>query len=352
MTFPIVIENTEAIGELQGQSIRISTLAATSLLLAARGADKILLPTPSDADRLVAERGLLALPPDRRAAVEMVDQNGEILNRVQHHLSPLRACAQKWPEDAFVGFLADFAYQVALGARFKAAIGTDAVSVVREFIPIVDPSVFRGEAGFRFAELAALICSYEPAALNHGALRTEIDAGSGLSCRLWRLIETAEFPEVIEGSGKLGWVEHPLVALRHLRNSWSSYLQNKETAALLKSTSTIAGVGAKVHPSLGIAKAGADVLANFTNPKEGYRPPFFPLGPSIQGIYRMALASVSANARPTPGTIFTFATCKGGRDGISWLNAGEEGKLEREAADLDGARTRWVQAQKTLARII
>jgi hypothetical protein len=351
MPFPIVIQNTEAIGELQGQSIRVSTLAATSLLLASRGADKILLPTPTSPDRLVAEQGLLALPPDRRATVEMVDQDGGILHRVRHYLSPLRASARKWPEDAFVGFLVDFVYQVALGARFKAAIGTDAVSVVREFIPIVDPSVFQGEAGFRFAELAALICSYEPAALNHGALRTEIDTGSGLSPRLWRLIETAEFREVIEDSGKLGWVEHPIVALRHLRNSLSSYLQSKEATALLKSTSTIAGVGAKVHPSLEIAKAATDVLANFTESKEAYRPPFFPLGPSVEGIYRMALTSVSANVRPTPGTIFSFATYKGGREGISWLNTGNEGKLEREAADLDSAKIRWEQAQRALSRI-
>jgi hypothetical protein len=155
MPLPIVIENMEAIGELQGRSVRASTLAATSLLLASRGADKILLPTPTGPDRLVAERGLLALPPGRRATVEMVDQDGRILRRVQDYLSPLRACSQKWPEDAFVDFLVDFVYQVAIGARFKASIGTDAVSVVRGFIPIVDPSVFRGEAGFRFAELVS-----------------------------------------------------------------------------------------------------------------------------------------------------------------------------------------------------
>jgi hypothetical protein len=119
MPFPIVIENTEAIGELRGQPIRVSTLAATSLLLASRGAHKILLPTPTSVDRLVAERGLLSLPPERRATVEMVDQDGKILHRVQHYLHPLGACAQKWPEDAFVRLLLDFVYQVAVGARLK-----------------------------------------------------------------------------------------------------------------------------------------------------------------------------------------------------------------------------------------
>jgi hypothetical protein len=94
------------------------------------------------------------------------------------------------------------------------------------------------------------------------------------------------------------------------------------------------------------------VLANLTSSKEEYRPPFFPLGASQEGIYRMALASVSADARPTPGTIFSFATQKGGREAISWLNTGEEGKLEREAADFEGAKARWEEAQKALARIL
>jgi hypothetical protein len=52
MPFPILIENTEAIGELRGQSIKVSTLAATSLLLVSRDVDKILPPTPSSGDRL------------------------------------------------------------------------------------------------------------------------------------------------------------------------------------------------------------------------------------------------------------------------------------------------------------
>jgi ATPase subunit of ABC transporter with duplicated ATPase domains len=165
---------------------------------------------------LIVERGLLSLPPERRANVALVDTDSRTLDRILRYLYPLHACAKKWPEDAFVGFLVDFVYQVALAAKFKAAVGTDAVSVVRGFIPIVDPSVFRGEAGFRFAELAAMICSYEPALLSQGALRTDVDTGSGLSSRLWKLIETAEFRQVVEESGKLGWVEHPLIAARGL----------------------------------------------------------------------------------------------------------------------------------------
>jgi len=352
MSFPMLIENTEATGELYGRPLSVSTLATTSLLLTSRGVDKILVATPAESDRLIVERGLLSLPPERRANVALVDTDSRTLDRILRYLYPLHACAKKWPEDAFVGFLVDFVYQVALAAKFKAAVGTDAVSVVRGFIPIVDPSVFRGEAGFRFAELAAMICSYEPALLSQGALRTDVDTGSGLSSRLWKLIETAEFRQVVEESGKLGWVEHPLIAARHLKNTLASYFQSKEANALLKSIGTVAGLGASAHLPLEVAKASADVLANFAESKEGYRPPFFPLGPAEEGIHRMALATVSADARPGSGTIFSFTTHRGGGERHSWLNTGQEGKLGREASDLDGAKARWEEAQKALAKIL
>jgi hypothetical protein len=351
VSFPILIENSEALGELHGKSIRASSLAATSLILASRGVDQVLIPTPSEADRLLAERGLLALPPERRSAVRLVDQNGEILRRVRQYLHPLVGYARDWPETAFVGFLENFVYYVALGARFKSAIAPNAVAAVREFIPIVNPSLFRGEAQFRLAELAALVCSYEPSALEQGTLRAEVNTGSSLAPRLWRLIETAEFREVIAESGKLGYVEHPIIAARHLQSTFKTYLESKGSSALLKSASTVVSLGTKAHPSLEIAKASADVLANFTESRESYRPPFLPLGPALQGIHRMALASISPDAVPVRDSIFAFARYAGGKESISWLNVGEEQKLEREAADTEGSRLRWKEAQKALARL-
>jgi hypothetical protein len=64
----------------------------------------------------------------------------------------------------------------------------------------------------------------------------------------------------------------------------------------------------------------------------------------------MALAYLSPNAVPTSDTSFAFATYAGGIEGTSWLNVGEEQKLEREAADLEGTRERWKHAQKALSR--
>jgi hypothetical protein len=198
--------------------------------------------------------------------------------------------------------------------------------------------------------MAALVCSYEPAELGHAALRTEVDTGSNLTPRLWHLIERAEFREVIAESGKLGLAEHPLIAARHLRNAFKAYLETKEAATLLKSASTVASLGKAAHPSLEIVKTSAELLANFTDSIEAYRPPFMPLGPAMQGVHRVALANISSEAVPVKGSIFSFATHTAARERMSWLSVGEEQKLEREAADLERSRKRWEEAQKAVGR--
>jgi hypothetical protein len=43
VSFPILIENREALGELHGESVRVSSLRATSLILTCRGVDEILI---------------------------------------------------------------------------------------------------------------------------------------------------------------------------------------------------------------------------------------------------------------------------------------------------------------------
>jgi hypothetical protein len=47
---------------------------------------------------------------------------------------------------------------------------------------------------------------------------------------------------------------------------------------------------------------------------------------------------------------FAFARHAGGKEGTSWLNVGEEQKLAREAANLEGSWEKWEEAQKKLSR--
>ena len=115
MSFPMLIENTEATGELYGRPLSVSTLATTSLLLTSRGVDKILVATPAESDRLIVERGLLSLPPERRANVALVVLNvaqeplaepsefGEAVLRQAHFVADLPDAVADSSHYAFLG---------------------------------------------------------------------------------------------------------------------------------------------------------------------------------------------------------------------------------------------------------
>jgi hypothetical protein len=79
---------------------------------------------------------------------------------------------------------------------------------------------------------------------------------------------------------------------------------------------------------------------------EHFRPPFIPLGPVEVGLYRSALAEISPEAMPPEGSILVFEK----HGSPSWLNVGDEFKLEREAADLTGAKWRVIAARAAISR--
>ena len=352
VSFPIIIEHSEATGRVGDRTVHASTLGASALILISRGADQILVPVPSELEKERASQGAETLPTERRSIVKLIDSDGEILKRVRGYLEPLADQAVKWPESAFVGFLEDFVYYVALGVRHKSAIASDAAAVVRDFIPIIDPICFRGEAQFRLAEMASLICSYEPHCLDHGSLRAEADVGRELTPRLWDLLETAEFRLMVSETGKLGYLEHPVIAVRRLRNIIRDFLQRKDTSVLLKVVGTVADLASRAHTSAATVKTAAGVLSSLADIGAPFSPPFLKLGPAVQGIYRVALSGLCRDAIPPAGTIFAFRRYRAGRESYSWLSVGEELKLEREAGDIDGSMVRFKEAQSALARFL
>jgi hypothetical protein len=352
MSFPIVLEQSDAIGQTEGQTVRASTITAAALILVSRGVDRILVPVPGSYESERAEEGIDSLPSERRDIVKLIDKDGEVLRRVRDYLEPLSTHAVKWPETAFVSFLESFVYHVALGARHRSAVASTAVQVVRGFIPIIDPSSFRGEARFRLAEIASLICSYEPHAIDHGSLRAEVSAGREMASTLWNLIETAEFRSMVAATGKLGYLDHPIITLRRVRNIVRDFLQMKDAKTLLKVIGTVADIGSKTGGPVAAIKTSTSVLANLADLGEPFRPPFLDLGPSVQGIYRASLSSRHPDAIPPSGTIFVFEQSRAGHRNHSWLSVGEELKLEREAGDIRGAKQKYDEAIAALSERI
>lgn len=346
MSFPVILEHSDARAEVDGKEIKIPTISATAVILASRGADEILVPCPSKYELQRTEAGLRLLPKERRSCVTIVDRNGAILNSVREYLEPLVAQAQEWPEDAFVRFSEDFLYLLALGAKHRSGILATSVEILREFVPIIRPGHFKGEGRFRLAELVALVCSYEPHPLEHGAFHLETPSSDGFSPAVWLLLNSAQFRDVVAASGKLGYLKHPLVGLRRLQGIIRNFFGRKDTQNMLSlaaTTADLAGAGTA-------AKAAEHFLEKLGEHTDSFRPPFLSLGPAELGIYRAVLAETHPNAIPPPGTIMIFERSPAGKVGHSWLGVGEETKLEREAAQPKSMKESFLKAKAAQKR--
>jgi hypothetical protein len=349
MGFPVIFEHVDACGVLRGEKVRVPAIAAAAVILVCRGADRILVPTPSSYEEERTEEGIERLPKERRSLVRIVDKRGEVLQRVRSYLEPLVAQAKKWPEDAFVGFAESFLYQVALGTDFTAGIVSHAVETVRGFIPMLDPQFCRGKARFRLAEIVSLICSYEPDLTDHGAYRLDLVPKTETAPQIWKLIESAEFGAIVAAPGRIGYLKRPMVALRRLRKATRDFIGRPETAKLLRlatTTADFAGAKTVVESSKGIV----ELLG--TSDSRPFCPPFMDLGPAQMGLYRVALADAFPGAVPPERTIFVFEHPLGGRVSHSWLNVGEELKLEHEAQDIRGRQEASSKARSAQTRFI
>jgi hypothetical protein len=324
-TFPVVIQHREALALKAGRPVSTSMLPFVSVLLVARGADQIVIPAPDAMEREHAEGGIRKLPPERRDFVTLCDTNGEDLARVKDYLE-LKRQARKWPEDAFVGFAEGFLYEAVVATRNRAGVLSNSASVVRGFVPIIDAREFSGEARFRLAELCRLICSYEPAAVQHGMYG--VDTCREAVTTAWDILKMAEFRALVAASGRIGYLKHPIVALRRLSEKFRDLMRQPAVKPLIRLVSTAADAAG----AAGLGEAAAEALGLAAHAGRGaFHLPFISPGPAELPLYRAALREGLPGAVPPEGTIMVFEQSRGGRAIHSWLNVGEEDKLEREA---------------------
>jgi hypothetical protein len=327
---------------LDNKEVRVSALAGAAVILVCRGANRIYIPVPDAETRDRATEGVAKLPKERRELISFVDQDGDVLARVLEYVRPLRQQATKWPENAFAGYLANFLYEIALASKHKTPVASSSLEVVRGFVPLLDPLEFHGEAHFRVAECVGLICGYDSGLVHHGCLRADIPAGLANSPGIWKLLDFAEFRAIAAASGELGFLKNPFVGLRRLGYAIKDFFQRPETQPLLTTASVVADLAGVKHADQ-IGKL-AEHIGNLWG--EDFRPPFIPLGPVEMGLYRSVLFQISPEVKPPEGSILAFE----GRTGVSWLNVGDESKLEREAADVDGYKKRVVAARAAQSR--
>ncbi len=347
-TFPVILQHLDACGVKDGRRVSTSIVPVLAVLLVTRGSDRVIIPAPHDKDRERAESGIAGLPPERRNFVSLCDTDGEVLARVRDYMEPLRRQARKWPEDAFVTCAEDFLYDVLVATRQRAGILSHSASTVRGFVPIVDPTQFTGEGRFRLAEICRMVCSYEPAVIDHGQFIVDARRDSGASA--WEILKMAEYRAVVAASGRIGYLKHPFLGLRRVRDRLRDLIRKPCARPLIKLASTaVDAVGAG-----GLAGAAGEVLGAAANaPEEHFHPPFISLGPLELPLYRAALREGLPGAVAPDGAIMLFEKICGGRGIYMWLNVGEERKLEREAREsLRHRIARYREARKALDQII
>lgn len=346
--FPVVLQHLDACGIKDGRPVRTSVIPVLAVLLVARGSDRLIIPTPHGRERERAESGIARLPAERRHLVTLCDTNGKLLSRVRDYLEPLQRQARRWPEDAFVQLAEDFLYEVVVATDQRAGILSDAASVVRDFIPLLDPSEFTGEARFRLAESYRLVCGYEPLVMDHGQYLIDSSRDSGASA--WEILKLAEFRAVVAASGRIGYLKHPVIGLRKLSDRLRDLVRKPAVKPFIKLASTAAdaagtaGLAGAAGEALGLAADGSG---------ERFHPPFISLGAAELPLYRAALREGVPGALPPEGVIMLFEIMRAGRGGGMWLNVGEERKLELEAKG--GFRQRFAkhrEARKALDRLM
>jgi hypothetical protein len=342
--FPIILAHRDAVGIERGCERVASVIPQLAILLVARGANRIVIPAPDPKERERIDSGLDRLPVERRGLVQVADQKGQLIRQVCDYLEPLRRQAKKWPEDAFVAFASKFLYEVSLGLTHRVGVLSSSASVVRDFIPIVDPSQFSGEARFRLAEIFRMVCAYEPAAVDQGLF--QIDRPNANTSNALSIMEDAKFKELVVASGRIGYLKHPILGFQQLRKRFVSLMARPVVKGTMSLASTAvdaaggAGMGAAAVKAIGLATPDSD---------EPFNPPFISLGPADLSLYVAVLREQMPAAIPPPGQIMAFRS----RSGYSWLSVGEEDKLAREASASEAPRlAKYQEALTALDRLV
>jgi hypothetical protein len=130
--------------------------------------------------------------------------------------------------------------------------------------------------------------------------------------------------------------------LRRLQRTVRNFMQSAEVAKLFRLASTTADLaGAK-----SVVEKTAKILEQIGGQSNAsFRPPFMNLGADELGVYRVALADAFPDAASPEGAILLFEHSRSGRLSHSWLNVGEEMKLEPEAKDIESRKQRLLKAR-------
>jgi hypothetical protein len=326
--FSIVLEHFDACGKDGANKVKSSVLNAISAVMLCRGANKIVIPAPGKYEYERIQLGIEDMPVERRELIKIVDVSADVLMAVNDYIEPIKNQSKHWPEDTFTTFLQQFLYEVSIAIIYKAGISTSSIEILRDFIPIIDLSLFKGESRYRLAEIINIICSYEPINPKYGSLQYEASL-QGIGKKLWNIIFSAKFKFIVNASGKMGYIDNPMEEISNITSFMMDLSKDNDVADTLCLVHTNMEVPEYKSPFLEInriTKISSQFQENLL-----FSPPLISLGPVELSIYKIALREKFPGAKPPDKCIMMFEHARGGAISHSWLNKGEENKLEKEA---------------------
>ena len=281
--------------------MNIPILFATALVLATQNSNRIIIPEFEHKDeiRSTAE----TLPTSLRPRVKLVDSNSTILKRVSRFVEPMRNSIEgeeeASPESVFVRSSVSFLYQLSLGTKYGAGATTSWIDEMTHNLHRINFEKFKGAEGrYRLAQLTQLVLAYRPTITPHTGAKGNV-ADPGIRGIIEEMLDTAEYGEVVDRSGRLGLIRNPRIALRQLRHSLFRLVSRPSLRPIAKSVdsvSSLARVPLPVEAMVDLAKVFAE--------GEKFSPPMLDLSQSMQDIYNSTLAEYNPKCRPPKGALF------------------------------------------------
>lgn len=306
-----------------GQDLGLPVLRAASLILAAHGVEEILVPASAAYVKDDLARVHAHFAPTLARRIKPIDKNGTVLKRAEKFFAPVRDAQIDWkkhPGSSTVATDGIHSLYHLLLARDHSAISIGGgLRYVVSTLPHVDVTLFSPEAQYRLAAFAGQALIYEPTVatrLQLPALTSAVEEEGAFV----DLIEESEFADVCHEHAKVGYLLHPIVGLRRLRQAMKRLVSHR-----------------KAQPGLALADAAALVAAPGLAPgalakdlvgANKYTPPLCEMPSGLTArILRTAVALEGMKARDDR---YFHSTNMAGMDRYGWIQPNRSAEEMRD----------------------
>lgn len=288
------------------RAVQVPALLSTARLLATQRVNTILVPAASDEVRELYRDHQHLLAPSARRHVKLVDSSGALRRRVKQFIAPIEEDLTRNRNEAndyLARVLGESLYHIGLGLKYNASTIDTPIHSFCHALHSTDLSPLGAESKYRLSLASGFLLSYQPQSTS--TMELKYQNGEAAAPGLFQdMLDAAEFSDVTEAFGRLGYLRRPITGLRRLRaaiRTWCGSPQAKGAAAIAETVGQYAGTPIPAELARGFAQ---DVAI------PDFAPPLVALGHGL-GIYWAALAEFSEHCVPYQPRVFCCAEASG-----------------------------------------